>query len=543
MGHAWGSYVPKELFREHPEYFALRGGERKAGDWYCTSNPALRKVFTAGVVQAIERGTAYPSVSPPDGTGYCECEACRKQDDPRSLEPSSGRVSVTNRYVDFLDAVARDVAKTRPEWILSFYCYADYTQPPTAARRLAPDLCAWIAPIRYCRFHRIGHPGCPSRAQLAEMLGGWAAAVHKTAYRTYNYNLAECLVPFSLLSVWKHDVPYLKSKGCIGINLESLRNWEIYGPHLYLSIRLAYSPGADADALTDDYFALFYGSKAGPPMKQYWTAIDQAFDRLACHSGSFYAMHLVYTPEFLATLKSLLDQATEAAKTDPAYAARVAMHAQGHQKAVEYVQLRDAMNAGDFARAKQVYDALFARNEAEQKKGTGNHYTLIYLKRFIGTHIEAGAAATAPPSNVLAVLPDRWRLACDPEDAGGAKGYAKAEFDDSAWRAVATYSMPLDAQGIPDEKTIQWYRTRFEAPVKAGKLTLFFTEVDGAATVTVNGAQVGGSDKKRTPFEVDITTVARSGTNVVAVRVDHSKITDLFLGGILRPVLLIQKAP
>ena len=29
------------------------------------------------------------------------------------------------------------------------------------------------------------------------------------------------------------------------------------------------------------------------------------------------------------------------------------------------------------------------------------------------------------------------------------------------------------------------------------------------------------------------------GKNVVAVRVDHSKITDLFLGGILRPVLLV----
>jgi len=37
------------------------------------------------------------------------------------------------------------------------------------------------------------------------------------------------------------------------------------------------------------------------------------------------------------------------------------------------------------------------------------------------------------------------------------------------------------------------------------------------------------------------TTAARPGENVVAVRVDHSQITELFLGGIVRPVLLIGK--
>jgi hypothetical protein len=41
---------------------------------------------------------------------------------------------------------------------------------------------------------------------------------------------------------------------------------------------------------------------------------------------------------------------------------------------------------------------------------------------------------------------------------------------------------------------------------------------------------------------VDITEAVRPGDNVLAVRVDHSRITELFLGGILRPVLLVEKA-
>jgi hypothetical protein len=50
-----------------------------------------------------------------------------------------------------------------------------------------------------------------------------------------------------------------------------------------------------------------------------------------------------------------------------------------------------------------------------------------------------------------------------------------------------------------------------------------------------------GMAKARQPFQVDITSVVKPGENLVALRVDHTKITDLALGGILRPVLLVNK--
>jgi len=541
MDNELGEVYPRRKTISVPEYFALRDGQRRKGGWYCTSNPELRKIFTQGV---ISKGGTNPSVSPPDGTGYCQCEACRAQDDPDNIEPSSGRASMTNRYVDFLDEVARDIAKAHPDWLLSFYCYADYTQPPTLNRALSPNLVAWIAPIRYSRYHRIGSPSSASRRQLAQVIDGWSAAAEHIAYRTYNYNLAECLVPFSKLSVWKHDIPYLAKKGCIGINLESLANWEIYGPHLYQSVRLAYYPDADSDALMDDYFVKFYGSKAGPFMKEYWLSIDKAFANMKCESGSFYALHLVYTPQFLRKLDSLVRKASDAAKDDPAYYARVAMTAQGLENAVQYIQVRDAMNRGDFTTAKRIYDELYAGNEIEQKKGYGNHYTLNYLNRFLGGHVAAGARATAIPNRVLQVLPDRMKLNYDPDDNGLDKGYHKLDFDDSRWRQVATYSNTLNAQGLPDIKSIMWYRTSIDIPLRHGRLSLFFTEVDGQeVTVYINGSQVAslGKQARRKPFEMDITEAAKPGKNTVAIRIDHRQITELFLGGIIRPVLLIAE--
>ncbi|NBV22426.1 MAG: hypothetical protein EBS05_10985, partial [Proteobacteria bacterium] len=50
-----------------------------------------------------------------------------------------------------------------------------------------------------------------------------------------------------------------------------------------------------------------------------------------------------------------------------------------------------------------------------------------------------------------------------------------------------------------------------------------------------------GLAKSRTPFEVDVTAVVQPGENVLALRVDHTRMTDLALGGILRPVVLIEK--
>ncbi len=541
MQHAWGRYVSRDVFDKHPEFFALRDGQRRAGDWYCTSNPGLRELFAQGVIAQIAKGDKHPSISPPDGRGYCQCPACRAQDDPKVIEPSTGQISISNRYVDFFQDVARRVGKVAPDSILNFYCYADYTQAPSGGVKLEPNLCAWLAPIRYCRLHRIGHPHCPSRIQLAELIDAWGAVASKLGYRTYNYNLAECLVPFSMISIWKHDIPYLKSKNCIGINLESLANWQIYGPHMYLSIRLAYDPAADADAIMDDYFLKFYGPKAGPLMKQYWMDIDRAFAELKGHAGSFYAVHLVYTPQFITHCRELLRQAAETVRDEPDYAARVAMAIEGLQNAADYEQLRQEMNRGHFAAALTTYEALLQRSHRNVKSGWGNHYTVIYLERFLGEHVKAGAAAIAAPNRLLAVLPDVWRLQYDPHSRGFEAGYHSTQFDDSQWHQVATYSKPLDAQGLPDRQTVMWYRTKFRLPQTTGKPALFFTEVDGDATVFVNGQEVGGSKKKRIPFEVDITAHARPGENTVAVRIDHSTITELFLGGIIRPVLLVEK--
>jgi len=425
-------------------------------------------------------------------------------------------------------------------------------------------MCAMIAPIRYCRLHPPGHPGCASREQQIAMTDGWSSVASRIGYYNYMYNLADGVLPMFKFSACKKEFPYLADKGLSYITIEVLSNWHIYGPQIYLSLRLAYDPHANADAIMDDYWLKFYGPKASPHMKAYWMGIDAAQQQLKTHAGSFYGLAQIYSPEFLSHCEGLLAKAAAAAKGDSVYEQRVAMHAEGLRSARAYRAITDEMNRGDFVEAQREYDATIDRLKPVIEKGYANReYGTAYLKRFLSESIVQGVTAISLPNRLLQVMPDRWRFSFDESDTGNDRGFHKSDFNDKTWPLVGTFNTTLDVQGY-DKNTVFWYRTRFDVQperiAKPNKLALFFGEVDGKSEVYVNGQKIAvperfqspkkagtnkiprdGMAKPRLPFEVDVSDAVHPGENVLALRIDHSAITELSLGGILRPVLLIEK--
>jgi hypothetical protein len=181
---------------------------------------------------------------------------------------------------------------------------------------------------------------------------------------------------------------------------------------------------------------------------------------------------------------------------------------------------------------------FFARTEAADKSGLGYHYTPRYLKRFIGRNLQAAFEAIAGDAKVLAVLPDQWQLGYAPNADGEQQGFHRPEFDDSGSLGVRTYSDTLGGQGHDDRGTIMWYRTQFQVPREAAHPRLFFFENDGTSDVFVNGEKAGSHAKSRDAFSVDGSKL-RKDSNHIAIRIDHSKMTELDLGGMIRPVYLI----
>lgn len=542
-GHDW-EYLPADRYaRDHPEYYALRGGERRAGAWLCTSHPEARKLFAEAVAERVRgRGTVGISISPPDGTGYCECERCGADDVPGYLEPSSGRVAVSDRYVRFFDAVARRVFEVNPQAILSFYAYADYSLPPREFRDASPNLCAWIAPIRFCRFHALGSPVCESRRRCLEVLDGWAAVVPKIGWREYNYNLAEATVPFSKVSVWRNDFPILKRRGCIGVNIECLALWHLYGVHTYLAARLAWRADADVDAILDDLFSRLFG-RAAAPARAYWDRIDRAYREADAHSGSFYSLHSVWTPDLLAACGRDLAAAEDAAEDDTVRK-RVGMFRAGLESAGFCASLREAIGRCDFEAARAVYERWMAHLDAIYESGIHpvGEYRRGYAPRFLEPAVLEGHARVTGRGRMLLQLPDEWLFRTDPEDAGERLGWHERDAPAEGWRRVKTHSATLAEQGVPESFAWFWYRCAFDAPpeIPAGRLRLWFAEIDGrGGKVFLDGEPAGELSPKRGPQEVEVTRKIRPGSrHAVAVKIDRRRISELFLGGIVQPVLL-----
>jgi len=552
MGHSWG-FLTKKDFEDHPDWFRMdENGKRVYGHWPNLGNPGLRKRFIQWALEASKDGTASISLSPPDDHRVDYSPEAQKYDDPNSIEPSSGRVSMTNRFMGIANEVAWKIYKRGKKARIGFYAYSDYTLPPTDPKlsKLCPNICIWVAPIRFSRYHPIGHPYSSSRQLLKQIIDGWSERASMLGYRTYNFNLAEVMTPYSKITTWSHDLPYLHGKGCVGISLESFNTWEINGPHLYLSIRLSYDPRLDPWEIMADYWDKFYGP-AAEHMESYWMEVDSAFVNLRSQSGSIHALPHVYTPERLQKLKALLDQASAAVKGRPAYEYRVNLARRGLERAFFYRKWYDSISRGDLKAAGETLKNWYAYVQESIKLGHTNvKYSKSYISRFVGKNTWRAWGAVfpknAPPNRIIAVLPDEWKYSTqDDIEESGIKGdpYDVA-LDGSKWRTVKTYTNTLNGQGFPEYFGSMWYRLTHKAPKSSPKLSMFFVKADRKVTLYINGKQVNETEQEAFyGTEIDVTGHLRPGKeNQITVQVRHIPLPELFLGGIVQPVYLIEKA-
>lgn len=162
----------------------------------------------------------------------------------------------------------------------------------------------------------------------------------------------------------------------------------------------------------------------------------------------------------------------------------------------------------------------------------------------------AGPVVSAPGGGrVLTSLDAGWRF-----HRGEVEQGAATDLDDSSWDQV---TLPHSFNGADGDdgggyyRGPGWYRrtlTLKRAP--AGRAYLQF---DGAALiteVTVNGIRLGKHAGGHARFRFDATPALREGRNLIAVRVDNTKVQDVpplggdftLFGGLYRGVSLIETA-
>ena len=143
--------------------------------------------------------------------------------------------------------------------------------------------------------------------------------------------------------------------------------------------------------------------------------------------------------------------------------------------------------------------------------------------------------ATMTPYPMLAIPPvsiplsGEWCFSLDKDQVGEGQGWANPNFDDSSWMAV---SVPHTWNVIPEYSNYEglaWYRRTFTAPpeLRDSHVRLRFEAVFYLARVWLNGQYLGQHEGGYSPFEFDVTSIAKSGEeNVIAVQVDNLRATN-----------------
>ena len=547
--HSWARYLPADrYFETHPEYYGLVDGERKPNQ-LCTSNPIVVAIIAQAILEehAADPTKTWFGIGPNDGGGFCECENCTALD-TGDVDPFSGEVSITDRFLTFANAVAEQVHRVEPDIRFAFYAYHNYMLPP---RKVMPDpsIIPAIAPIALCRLHGMGNEICPERNYHQYLISEWTKICPEVYHRGYSYNLAGPNMPLNYVSRWAYEIPYCERAGVTGMRIETQMSWANYGPLGYVMAQLMWDSELDFEQLMEDYYDRFYGP-AAKPMQLYWMYMDRQRRNAPFHTGNAVNIPDIYSADDMAYLAQRLRDATRVTKNDAPYNERVKIATKSWEYLDAFLRMRELTENFEW------HDALEPLNELREIgawmleydpplvcKGGG----AARIERFWAPEIEQGNDRITRSNRKIAGLPDRWRTWMDPNDAGEQLRLFSRRVDDSHWPTLATHSASWSDQGLRYYRGVMWYRQEAKILPEWGgrRVMLWFGGIDESAKVWVNDIYVGEVETNGwQPVELDITHAVRFGReNLIAVKVTNMVTNEIGAGGITRPVMVWSPEP
>lgn len=278
-----------ETMLNDPEYQAVGPGR---GTQLCYTNPKLiaevaqiARDFFDGKENAPEGWKAvgdYFALVPDDNSKYCECERCQdllqsgKEMETRQF--SSGTVS--NYVFSFVNAVAREVAKTHPDKYIATLAYWNYALPPRGFE-MEPNVS--IAPCLHTCVYAIHREIRENDMQLYKE---W---LQRTDAPMYLWNYYHHPMEPALIDKWKCFPNVMVHETARAMRMfidDGVRGIFICGEQDmlegYVISKLWDDPTQDVDAVLDEFFRLYFGA-AAHPMKEFYLTLE----KIACDPKNY----------------------------------------------------------------------------------------------------------------------------------------------------------------------------------------------------------------------------------------------------------------
>jgi len=326
-----------ELFEaEHPEYFAVMKAGQRGERQLCYTNPGLikqvaqdaRDFFDGKALRGHQPALGdYFSIIPLDNAQWCACDACQalvKRDKHYAMGEhfSTGRAS--HYWFGFVNAVARELARTHPNKYISTLAYHVYAFPP---EDFDVEANVAVAPCLQPRNYWAPRIKQNDMAFYKQWTGQKDRRVYLWNYYCFPMEPAViqkwyCFPGFNAHGHAEQIKMYHRD-GVRGVFLCGI------GEQLdfYLTMKLYDDPSLDPDALLNEFFTRYFGA-AAEPMRAFYTRIEEIFNNSAnypdevrqaekqFHQTEELAWKYLGTAERMEALAGLIERAGQLAASD-----------------------------------------------------------------------------------------------------------------------------------------------------------------------------------------------------------------------------------
>ena len=266
-GHSWYIWVPASLFKEHPEYFAMRNGKRTAeGGHLCTTNPDVRKLLLKGIRAEFDAGYEWVQLGQSDGWFRCECDKCEAQDNFRPYDKkvdgpdwykwlyTTNRSNPVERIHVLHNWIAEQCLKSHPGKTVHFLAYIPTRWPSRKLDKYSPNIVAEICKV------------------MPQMLEDWSKKVKGMTVYEYWWDMfwVYGYRPDISLKEMADRIRVYRDNKVIGFfNGGDAHNWGLNGPCFYALGKLLGNPDLDEYTLMEEYCQGVYG-EAGEAMNEFF---------------------------------------------------------------------------------------------------------------------------------------------------------------------------------------------------------------------------------------------------------------------------------
>jgi len=257
--HTFHKFIPEEIFyKNHPEYFALRGSKRLPTQ-LCLTNTKVYEIVKDSVASLFNQ---YPeasviSVSSNDNTQYCTCENCKAIDEVEG--------SASGTMIQFVNKIAAAF----PNKTISTLAY-QYTRKPSKTKPLSNVLitlcsieCDRSAPIE------------EKCSDFAEDLKGWKQITNNIRIWDYTTQFTNFLAPFPNLHTLQPNIQFFSNNNAKWVFEQHSHNpSELFELRSYITAKLLWNPTLNIEELITEFTDGYY-KESGIYVKKYIDLVHQ----------------------------------------------------------------------------------------------------------------------------------------------------------------------------------------------------------------------------------------------------------------------------